>query len=106
MSDSYRNQWMTKEGSDGYSGFIKGIDSAIAESNDKTVIVPGNTSSVVFNNLDDLIKEKQLRLRFRDQLVAEVPVLAPGRPVGEGVGNLIEAGSAHDGEVVDVVDAL
>jgi len=70
MSDSYRDQWMTTQGPYGYKGHIKGINSALALTNDNTKYVPGNTSSSVYVDKNKLIKEIEIRESFVDRVKA------------------------------------
>lgn len=61
MSDSYRNQWMTKEGVYGFEGSIRGMRSVFDLSDENTLIVPGNTTTVITNTKNDLLKEINIR---------------------------------------------
>lgn len=69
MSDSYRSQWMTIEGPFGLDGHFKGIDMALKMGNQKTKYIPGNTTSKIITYRGDLIKEKNLRLRFSNRVL-------------------------------------
>lgn len=68
MSDSYRSQWMTIEGPFGLDGHFKGIDMALEMGNQSTKYIPGNTTSKIFSDRDDLIKEKNLRSKFSSRV--------------------------------------
>lgn len=68
MSDSYRSQWMTIEGPFGLDGHFKGIDMALEMGDQSTKYIPGNTTSKIFSDRDDLIKEKNLRSKFSSRV--------------------------------------
>lgn len=69
MSDSYRNQWMTIEGPFGLEGHFKGIDKALEMGDQNTKYIPGNTTSKIISDRDDLIKEKKRRLKFSNRVL-------------------------------------
>lgn len=75
-SDGFKGHWLTYSGPNGNEGVIKGINKAIALSNDKTVVVTGNTSKKRNRFLlakKDLIriKDKHIRLHKRVEYLYE-----------------------------------
>ena len=70
MLDSYRSEWMTMEGPFGLEGHFKGLDMALAMSNESTKYISGNTHSKIVSSREDLVKEKQLRSAFAELVLS------------------------------------
>ena len=67
MGDGFKGHWLTYTGPNGTKGVIEGIDKALSLSNEKTIIVSGNTSKnekYFLNNKSDLKKNRKLYLNF------------------------------------------
>lgn len=69
MSDSYRSQWVTTAGPYGLEGHFKGIDLALDMGNDATKYVPGNVTTNIVCDKNDLLREKKKRTTFSNRVV-------------------------------------
>jgi len=71
MSDAFRGDWLTYTGPNGVNGYLKGIDKALSISDDRTIIVSGNTVKDKKNylyNRDDLIRMRQIHIAFTNRI--------------------------------------
>ena len=71
MGDAFQPHWFTYTGPNGLEGLISGIDRAVSMSDDKTLIVPGNTSKhpeQYFGAKKHLLRNKQIYIQFNERV--------------------------------------
>lgn len=71
MGDGFKGHWLTYVGPNGTKGVVEGINRALSLSNEKTIIVSGNTSKnekYFLNHKSDLIKNRKIYLNFSKRI--------------------------------------
>lgn len=71
MGDAFQPHWLTYMGPNGLNGVLNGIDRAISLSDEKTLIVPGNTSKhpkQYFGTKKHLLRNKEIYIQVNNRI--------------------------------------